>query len=246
MFEKSSSWQRLKPASKRVIQVNLGYVPYLEPDDQGESRRRRIAIALAVAAHLVFFVVQFPAGREKPLRAGNPKKAFVVQQVRFKPPPPAPQKQIPKKKEKRRVIPVPDPTPEEPEPIRLAELDVPDIDVTSDDLLFGIPDGPPASGTTGEGPVRLDGSITPPLNIHDPRPRYTEEGRQARVQGVVILEAVVDEEGNVARVRVLKGPPRGLSEEAVKAAKLRKYRPATRAGQAVAVFVNLTIRFSLQ
>ena len=132
MFEKSSTWQRLSPGTKRTINVNLGYVPYLEPERDDERRRRWIAIVVAITAHLVFFVVQLPEALDKPLPTGNPRKAFVVQQVRFAPPPPAVQKQIPKKKEKRRIIPVPDPTPEEPEPIRFAEVDVPDIDLYSD------------------------------------------------------------------------------------------------------------------
>ena len=246
MFEKSSTWQRLSPGTKRTINVNLGYVPYLEPERDDERRRRWIAIVVAITAHLVFFVVQLPEALEKPQRLGNPRKAFVVQQVRFAPPPPAVQKQIPKKKEKRRIIPVPDPTPEEPEPIRFAEVDVPDIDLYSDDVAFGIPEGPPGLGTIGDGPIRIDGTVTPPVNIFEPLPHYTEEGRQARIQGVVILEAVVDAEGNVRNVKVLKGLPEGLSEEAVQAAKERKYRPATRAGKPVAVLINLTVRFSLQ
>ena len=75
---------------------------------------------------------------------------------------------------------------------------------------------------------------------------YTEEARQGRVQGVVILEAIIDVLGNVEDVKVLKGLPLGLSETAVTAASDWKFRPALRNGDPVPVFYNLTVRFSLQ
>ena len=151
----------------------------------------------------------------------------------------------PKKKDKKRIIPIPDPTPQEPEPIQLAEAEVPELDVALDGVVFGIPDAPPSDGPFG--PVfQLTGDITPPQKIFYPSPRYTEEGRQARTQGVVILEAVVDATGDVIRVKLLKGLPFGLSEEAVATAERWKFRPATRGGKPVSVYLNLTIRFSLQ
>jgi len=180
------------------------------------------------------------------LRPAAPARpVYLVQQVRFSPPPPKAEQMQPKQKEKKRVVPIPDPTPEEPEPIRLAEIEAPEFDVARDGVVFGIPDAPPSDGPMG--PVlQLTGDITPPEKIYYPTPRYTEEGRQARVQGVVILEAVVDTDGNVSRVKVLKGLPFGLSEEAVETARQWKFRPAKKAGVPVAVFLNLTIRFSLQ
>jgi len=151
----------------------------------------------------------------------------------------------PQKRERKRTIPIPDPTPEEPEPIRLAEIEVPDLELT-DDLVFGIPDTPPGPGIVGGQPMRLGDGIDPPVKIHYPQPKYTEEGRLSRIQGVVILEAVIDAAGDVHNVKVLKGLPMGLSEAAVEAARQWKFKPATLDGRPVPVFLNLTIRFSLQ
>jgi len=247
MFKDSHTWSRFGGDEPKGLSVHLGHVPYLEPEDDSGKRRMRLAIGLAVALHLAFFIIQIPAGSKVLEIKSRPGKVFVVQQVRFKAPPPKAQQQVPKRKEKKRVIPIPDPTPEEPEPILIEEVDVPDVDYLIGDVVFGIPDGPPDFyGLGGEGPIRLGGDVIPPQKIYYPSPRYTEEGRQARITGVVILEAVIDREGNVAHVKVLKGLPMGLTESAVETAKQWTFRPAMKAGEAVAVFLNLTIRFSLQ
>ena len=244
MFDKSPTFNKYSAGSRKVIGVNLGYVPYIEPETKDDRKPMRVAIVLALLAHAVFFVMQIPEGRETPLRIGKEKPIYAVKQVRFQPPPPRAEQQVPQKREKKRVVPIPDPTPEEPEPIRVAEIEVPDVDVYSEtDSLFGVPEGPPGPSI---GAVRISGGITPPEKIYAPTPRYTEEGRQSRTQGVVILEAVVDAEGNVHDVKVLKGLPNGLSESAVETALEWKYKPALLDGQPIAVFLNLTIRFTLQ
>jgi TonB family protein len=246
MFEKSHTLGKYRQSSK-VLRMNLGYVPYIEPETKEDKRPMKIAIALAIVVHVVFFAMTIPEGRETPMRIGKQKSVYVVKQVRFKPPPPRAEQQIPQKKERKRVIPIPDPTPEEPEPIRVAEIEAPEVDLVGDsDVIFGIPEGPPGPGTSGGPALRMDGNITPPVKIHAPTPRYTEEGRQSRVQGVVILEAIIDDQGNVDSVKVLKGLPHGLSESAVATAREWKYKPAMLDGEPVAVFFNLTIRFSLQ
>ena len=44
------------------------------------------------------------------------------------------------------------------------------------------------------------------------QPVYTEAARRARIQGVVIVETIIDKEGNVTNVRVLKALPMGLDQ----------------------------------
>ena len=144
-------------------------------------------------------------------------------------------------------IPIPDPTPDDPEPILDEfEIDVPDLEVDDIGELVDIP-GPPAAGMPGApGPIYIQGDVQPPRKVHFPQPLYTEEARKARVQGVVILQAIVDEEGNVVDVKVVKGLPEGLEQSAVDTVLGWKYEPATVDGKAVSVYMNLTISFSLQ
>ena len=76
-------------------------------------------------------------------------------------------------------------------------------------------------------------------------PKYTDVARSARVAGIVIIEAIIDKNGNVDRVRVVKGLPMGLSEEAERAVRQWKFRPGTLNGQPVDVIFNLTVNFKL-
>ena len=169
-------------------------------------------------------------------------KAYVVQQVRFQPPPPPQQQEIPKPKAKK--VPIPDPTPDEPEPIRLEDEIEPDIDLPDTDLIFDIPEGPPPSEPTG--PIHVGGDVQAPEKINAPSPQYTEIARKARIQGVVIVQAIIGKDGSVQNVKLLKGLPMGLDKAAMDAVKSWRFKPATLNGKPVSVYYNLTVNFSLQ
>lgn len=111
--------------------------------------------------------------------------------------------------------------------------------------VYGLP---PDSSSESDSPavLHVTGDIKKPIKIRDTPPRYTPKARKARVQGVVIVQAVIDRKGDVADVKVLKGLPNGLSEAAVKAVKKWKFKPATLDGEPVAVYYNLTINFRLE
>ena len=247
MFDDSPTWQRVRPTTRKVIGVHLGHVPELTEDSAQERRSFRAAAVLAVAFHAALAFLVLPETAFEPHYTASDKPVYVVRQVRFRPPEPVAQREIPKPLEKRRKIPVPDPTPDDPEPIRdersTVEIDVDLADVSAIDA-FGIPEGPP--GPAGPAPLHVGGDVAPPVKIYGPSPSYTEDARKGRVQGVVILEAIIDALGNVTEVKVLKGLPLGLAESAVETARTWRFEPARKDGVAVPVFYNLTIRFSLQ
>lgn len=116
-------------------------------------------------------------------------------------------------------------------------------------------DGPGSGTRTGPGAGEgdrpfVDGApgVTSPRPLVEQKPEYTVEAMRARVQGVVLLEATVLENGSVADVRVLKAmePSYGLDEKAVEALRAWKFRPGTYQGRPVAVKVLVELLFTLR
>ena len=81
--------------------------------------------------------------------------------------------------------------------------------------------------------------------LYKEKARYTEEARQNKVQGTVVLSAVFTSDGRVTQVRVIRGLPDGLTEKAIEAAQKIKFQPATKSGQAVTVRGQLEFTFNL-
>jgi len=230
-----------KPTQQEAIDIAGGEFAAFALEEREDQKHVRFALIGAVVFHVALFIVNFPqfiaeASEQKK------QKVYVVQQVRFKPPPPKQQQEIPKPRSKK--VPIPDPTPDEPEPIRLEEDIEPEIDLPDTDLIFGVPDAPPPPEPTG--PIRVGGDVKPPKKLQAPNPQYTEIARKARIQGVVIVEAIIDKTGNVTNVKILKGLPMGLDQAAADAVARWRFEPATLNGKPVAVIYNLTVNFRLQ
>lgn len=88
--------------------------------------------------------------------------------------------------------------------------------------------------------------MTRPEIVHQVQPRYTELGRKSGTQGAVIVEAIIDVEGRVTNVRVLRGLPMGLDQAAVDAIQQWRFKPAMLQGQPVKVYYTLTVNFTIQ
>ena len=73
---------------------------------------------------------------------------------------------------------------------------------------------------------------------------YPKAALEARVQGAVVLQATVGEDGKVRNVKVLKSIPL-LDQAAIDALSQWVYTPATKNGVAVAVEITVTISFSM-
>ena len=78
-----------------------------------------------------------------------------------------------------------------------------------------------------------------------PKPSYTKEARRNGIQGFVTLRVLLSARGKIARVRVTKGLPAGLTENAIRAACKMGFKPATKNGQAVAQWLTAEYVFRL-
>ena len=87
--------------------------------------------------------------------------------------------------------------------------------------------------------------MTPPVLVRQITVVYPDIARQARVEGVVELKALVDENGQVAEVKVVRSSRPGyrFEAEAERTTRARRYRPATKGGVAVRVWLPIVVNF---
>jgi TonB family protein len=103
----------------------------------------------------------------------------------------------------------------------------------------------PGSSLLTQPPVRVGGNIKPPSKVRDVPPVYPPNALSARVQGVVILEATIAEDGRVVGACVLRSVPL-VDEAAVEAVKQWEFTQTFLNGMAVPVVMTVTVNFVLQ
>ena len=115
-------------------------------------------------------------------------------------------------------------------------------------VLGGIPDAPPPPPPPPlpKGPVRIGGQITQPALLHRVEPIYPDVAVAAGMQGISILETVVDEEGRVTEVRVLRSAGGVLDRAAIAAVRQWRYTPLVLNGIPVKFMLTVTLSFRLQ
>jgi TonB family protein len=93
-------------------------------------------------------------------------------------------------------------------------------------------------------PFRVGGPILPPVKINDVKPVYPLLAQEARVQGTVILEVVVDATGHVVKASILRSIPL-LDQAALDAVRQWEFRPVLLNGVAIPVVFTTVVTFSL-
>jgi periplasmic protein TonB len=108
-----------------------------------------------------------------------------------------------------------------------------------------LPPPPPAPPPpVDRGPVRVGGAITAPALVSRVQPVYPPLAVRAQIEGVVILEAVVDREGRVENVEILRSIPL-LDAAAVAAVGQWRYSPLLLNGKPERFVLTVTVSFSL-
>jgi protein TonB len=80
--------------------------------------------------------------------------------------------------------------------------------------------------------------------VHRVQPEYPTLARQARVQGVVVLRAMISRDGAIENLQVLSGNPL-LTPSALNAVRQWRYRPYVLNGEPVEVETEVTVNFIL-
>lgn len=104
-------------------------------------------------------------------------------------------------------------------------------------------DGGSSGDLAGDDIVRPGGAVRAPELLRRVDPEYPEAARKARIEGVVILDAVIAASGEVEEVRVLRSAGKLLDDAAAQALRRWTYRPATLNGRAVRVLLTVTVSF---
>ena len=87
----------------------------------------------------------------------------------------------------------------------------------------------------------------PPVAMSPIRPRYPEIAQEAGIEGVVVVQAFIDEKGRVKETLILKGVPNtGLDEAAMEAIRKTRFRPAKQRERAVGVWISIPFNFRLK
>ena len=258
------------PARPRTAKTPAPSVPgdvRFELLDPRLTRRTSATFVLSIVAHVILvatvLIVPLFVAEElvEPTRA---VRAFFVAPALMTPPPPPPPPPAPGVRPALKTKPAAVPTPAET--VFRAPVDVPAelpkeaaIDLGIDGGVEGGVEGGVAGGVIGGivgglsgapapeatvAPVRVGGNIKVPRLVRRVDPVYPRLARDARVQGIVIVEAQVDPRGVVHRVTVLRGAAL-LDTAAVEAVGQWRYQPLFLNGLPTPFIVVVTVNFNL-
>jgi periplasmic protein TonB len=233
-------------------------------------RHRRLATAFAALSHLfvIGLVVALTSARPVALFINPPCSDLAITHVTFRPPPPPfPPGQSPDAAP--HLVPINRPTSDAGDVKAEAVNDESETE-TNENLVSGYPlvvggicgcvEGGVAGGFEFFQPAQIDALTALPLlpsmpvragrgvpipsKLVDVKPTYPPLARHLRTQGIVVLDAGIDETGRVVHVRVLQSIAL-LDRAAIDAVRRWRYTPAVLNGRAVPVVLTVTVTFVL-
>lgn len=237
-----------------------------EPHSLVKPRSATASLSLVVHAVLIAAAVIVPLFMEDVLPIPDETlRAFFVAPVEVAPPPPPPPPPPAGVRSAHRAPAAPQPAPDAK---FVAPVEIPAEILPEESLDLGLIGGVPGGveggvpggvvgGVVGGLPqtvvapppppkvVRVGGAITPPQLIKRVQPKFPVLAEQARLSGIVIIEAYVDVHGRVKSTTVLRGAPL-FDEPAVEAVKQWRYKPLLLNGQPTEFIVVVTVMFNLK
>ena len=111
-------------------------------------------------------------------------------------------------------------------------------------IMAGSAPAPPPPKLTAPARIKQGGDVTAASIVTQTRPVYPPLARQARIQGTVVLHAIIDKEGKVAQMEVVSGHPL-LVQSALEAVKQWRYKPTQLNGEPVEVDTTIQVTFTM-
>jgi len=217
-------------AESRAAQEFDQAAGWLGPD-YAQRRLIQRALVAALALHATVLLARMPDWGPDPVRVDAPREQQM--KVQFLKPPPPPPKTPPKPPEpEKKKIPRPDPTPDEPEPIKEPPPPPP--------LPAQEPAPPTPMPAQETGPVRVSPGQGPGL-IKKVEPRYPPIARTARMEGTVVVDAVIRKDGTVSDVKVLNSTSEMFDQACIDAVRQWRFTPGPQD-----VILTVTVRFTLK
>lgn len=204
------------PAASTRIEHELQQAERFVVADLAERPRIRLSLLIALLVHAALLWGRLPHLGPPPLRVDAPAELMQVQFLQ-PPQPPAAKPQPPEPERKK--IARPDPTPDEPEPEVAA---------------------PEAEPEPVAGPVRVAAGQGPGV-IKRVEPIYPPIARTARIEGTVVLDAIIMADGSVGDITVLESANKILERSAIDALKQWRFTPGHQD-----VIMTLTVNFVLK
>lgn len=200
---------------------------------QRDPAQRRLVMRALVAAlvvHATILVAKMPGWGPDPVRVDAPQEQSM--KVQFLRPPPPPPKAPPTPPEPvTKKVPRPDPTPDEPEPVKAAPPPPPPSTSTA----------PPSPAPAQDmGPIRVSPGQGPGL-IKKVEPRYPPMAQTARIEGNVVVDAVIRKDGTVSDVTVLSSSNKLFEQACIDAVRQWRFTPGPQ-DVVLTVTVNFTLR----
>ena len=235
----------------------------LDSDVHAHRTKQGYTLPVSIGVHVLVLlaVVVIPLMTSEALpEPTSVVKAFFVEPQAAPPPPPPPPPAAPRAQVQPKAMSTPQPVQENK---FTAPIDTPDTVKPDEGIDLGVEGGVPGGveggvpggvvgGVVGGLPdapppptaVRVGGNIKEPKKLKNVAPAYPDIAKQARVQGVVILECTISPQGKVTDVKVLRGIPL-LDAAAIEAVKQWVYSPTLLNGVPVPVIMTVTVNFRL-
>ena len=209
-----------------------------------DQRLLRRAMAAAILVHFAVLFVPLPSTAPPPPPKA-PESGPVITPTKLKPPEFEPAR-VPEPVSGKRRLPLPDPDAPDvmPEP-EAGPTDFP-VSEVAPRVEFIVP---PAEAPPILGPLPEDtrGLVLPVAHPGRARAEYPPAARRIRLEGTVVLKAIIDKRGHVVSIRVFSEPPfdAGFTEAAIDAVSRWRYEPGRYGGEPVEVEITVVVDFIL-